>query len=175
MIDNPVIIIMAGEKPRELKFDFAIMAKTEAVVNTAEGRKPDDLVDFTTIINDRKRLSMDRFRILFWCGLYGALTDHERGKFKLSDVDAIYTAYANAYQPVEEEQTGNDGKQYLVTIGAKANLLNKLTEAVNVFLGPPSQVRVKEEMEETENLSLGEKPLNSEPESSDSSPETSGD
>jgi len=175
MDDNPIIIIMAGEKPRELKFDFATMAKVETIVNTAEGRKPDDRADFTTIINDRKRMSMDRFRILFWCGLYGALTDHERGKFKLSDVDAIYAAYANAYQPYEEEQAGNDGKQYLVTIGAKANLMNKLTEAVNVFLGPPSRIRVKEETEETESPSPGEEPLNSEPESSDSSPETSGD
>lgn len=137
--------MIIADKPRELRFDFGSMAKVEAVVNNAEGRRPDERVDFPSIVNDRRRLSMDRFRILFWGALWGALDDHQRGKMKLSDVDGIYAAYREAYQPTEEERIGEDGKTYIVTIGAKANLLNKMIEATNNFMGIPSQSREKEE------------------------------
>ncbi len=155
------MIMIIADKPRELRFDFATMAKVEAVVNTAEGRRPDERADFPTIINDRKRLSMDRFRILFWGALWGALDDHQRGKMKLSDVDEIYAAYVKAYQPIEEERVGEDGKIYIVSVGAKANLLNKMVEATNNFMGVPSQSREKEEepkQEDEEMSSPGGRP-----------------
>jgi hypothetical protein len=144
------------DNPRELKFNLAKMAKIEAIINSTEMRKPNERVRFTQILTDRESLTIDRFRVILWA----ALSDKKGENPKLEEVDGLYGQYVAKFVPSRtvELQGGR-----VLTYGAYEDMIEKLIEAGNNFLGPSLNRPKPKEKEPPEKTSLlGTEPPDSE-------------